>query len=473
MLNYIWAFLIISGLLVAGLLGRITGDSGVIKLALDGSDKAITLALGLVGIMTFWMGTLRLLEKAGILDLLARLLAPVLSRLFPDVPKGHAALHAIIMNWTANMLGLGNMATPMGLKAMSQLQELNPHKQHASNSMATFLALNTGAFTLIPMTVINYMNAAGMKDSQQIILPTILASLCATIAAVCAAKLLQGLPMFAIRPEDIVAAETAAQGETAASASSGRVGGMGKVALWALAIAFIGIAILEIGPKEWRGELLQTTGIQALVDNAAKSKAPAATPAPSTISNPPPTIPLPPEPVWRRTMNGVSGMAIPAILLLAIGLSLAKGAKVYEEFIEGAKEGFATAIRIMPFLVAMFAALAIFRGSGMLMLLQAWLSPALAYIGFPADLLPLALMRPLSGSGASAILNEILAQPDISSVVKYTAGILYGSTETTFYVIAVYFGSVGIRRVRHALAAGLCADFIGMVAAVVIGRLMF
>jgi spore maturation protein SpmB len=253
------------------------------------------------------------------------------------------------------------------------------------------------------------------------------------------------------------------------------MGGMAKGMLMALGVAFVGIAALEIGPREWRGAVLQGSGIKALVDEAQATKAVAVAVAkPGVVTGvSAPVVVVAEEPAWRRMMNGVSGMAIPAILLLAIGLSLAKGVKVYEEFIDGAKEGFTTAIRIMPFLVAMFAALAVFRGSGMLMLLQAWLSPALAFVGFPADLLPLALMRPLSGSGASAILNEILAQPDISTAVKYTAGILFGSTETTFYVIAVYFGSVGIRRVRHALAAGLCADLVGMVAAVVIGRMMF
>ena len=176
---------------------------------------------------------------------------------------------------------------------------------------------------------------------------------------------------------------------------------------------------------------------------------------------------------WKKLFNGLSGLAIPAILLAAICVALARGVKVYEEFVEGAKEGFAVATRIMPFLVAMLAALALFRGSGMLMLIGHALSPVLNFLGFPVDLLPLALMRPLSGSGSLGILNDILTQPGLSEQIKFTAAILYGSTETTFYVIAVYFGSVGIRRVRHALAAGLTADLAGMTAAVIFGRLLF
>lgn len=460
MLNYIWTFLIVSGLLVAGLLGRFTGDSGVIAECLKMAEKAVmNIALPMAGMMMFWLGVLRVMEKAGLLEIIVRALSPVMRRLFPEVPAEHPALSAIVMNWTANMLGLGNMATPMGLKAMTALQELNPNKQHASNSMATFLALNTGAFTLIPMTVINYLNAAGVKNPYEIIVPTICSTACATVAAVMAAKFFQRLPMFQISASELAAAEAEAASEPQARPASSAM----KFLIAFVALSFAVIAVLELAPPSWRESLLTKTGIANVIAVAEKPAQAAVVEA--SASTEVPTI--------RRVMNGVSGLAIPGILLLTLCAAMGRGVKIYEEFVEGAKEGFAVVTRIMPFLVTMLAALAIFRASGMLNLLQSALRPVLSLIGFPVELLPLALMRPLSGSGATGLLNEILLNPQSSSLLKYTASILYGSTETTFYVIAVYFGSVGIRKVRHALAAGLTADLVGMTAAIVIGRLLF
>lgn len=463
MLNYIWAFLVMSGLLVAGLLGRLSGEAGVIAQALSAAEKAVmVIALPMAGMMMFWLGALRVMEKAGILEVIVRLLSPIMRRLFPEVPKEHPALSAIVMNWTANMLGLGNMATPMGLKAMSALQELNPHKSQASNSMATFLALNTGAFTLIPMTVINYLNAGGLKNPYEIIVPTICSTACATVAAVLAAKFFQRLGWFRIQPE---LEEAAPAGSPASTAESSGSNSMMKVLLAAVVLCFAGIVALELGPPEWRRDFLQSSGLASAMQHAT-----AAAPVVEAKAAAAQTAEIP---TLRRVMNGVSALAIPAVLLLALGVALARGVKVYEEFVEGAKEGFGVATRIMPFLVTMLAALGIFKASGMLALLQSSLRPVLSFIGFPVELLPLALMRPLSGSGATGLLNEILLNPGNSDLIKYTAGILYGSTETTFYVIAVYFGSVGIRRVRHALAAGLTADLAGMTAAILFGRLVF
>jgi spore maturation protein SpmA len=460
MLNYIWAFLVISGLLVAAILGRLGGDAGVIAEALKAAEKAVlNIALPMAGMMMFWLGVLRVMEKAGILEVIVRILAPIMRRLFPEVPKDHPALSAIVMNWTANMLGLGNMATPMGLKAMSALQELNPHKSQASNSMAIFLALNTGAFTLIPMTVINYLNASGLKNPYEIIVPTICSTACATVAAVFAAKFFQRLGWFKIQPELDAPTQTATQPSTTPAVAT-----WVKVLMAMTVLLFLNLGLLELGPPEWRSSLLKDTGIEALMAKVDSKIVGGAVQESATKLEPSPL---------RRIMNGVSTLAIPGVLILAFCIALSKGVKVYEEFVEGAKEGFGVATRIMPFLVTMLAALAIFKVSGMLSLLQSLLRPALSWIGFPVELLPLALMRPLSGSGATGLLNEILLNPSNSDLIKYTAGILYGSTETTFYVIAVYFGSVGIRRVRHALAAGLTADLAGMTAAILFGRLVF
>ena len=472
MLNYIWAYLFIIGLLVAGLVGKISGDGNVMSEAFAAAEKAVMgIALPLAGMMMFWMGTLKLLEKAGVLEAVVKFFSPILRRLFPEVPDGHPALGAMVMNWCANMLGLGNAATPLGLKAMNHLQEINPHKQSASNSMVTFLALNTGAFTLIPMTAIIYLNTAGMSEAPRIIMPTILATVCATIAAIIASKAFQSVPAFAQRPDDQDGARAEKKDDGAAGMSS-----MAKSLLLALVMLFAGIAVLEFGPSKWREDVTSTIGISKVLEAAdqrakeGKAKYEEMKKAKTTSAA---AASKDEQPVWRRVMDGASGLAIPAILLAAIGLSLARRVKVYEEFIEGAKEGFAVATRIMPFLVAMLAMLAVLRASGVFALLEHWMGPLLTLLGFPVELLSLGLMRPLSGSGASGILMEILTRPDLSEQVKYTAAIMYGSTETTFYVVAVYFGSVGIRKIRHALLAGLTADFVGMVAAVVFGRLLF
>lgn len=471
MLNYIWASLILIGLLVAGLLGRFTGEGGVITSALNMSRTAVMdIALPLAGMMMFWLGVMRLMEKAGLLEFAARALSPIMRRIFPDVPKDHPAMSAMIMNLAANMLGLGNNATPLGLKAMTHLQELNPHKDTASNAMVTFLALNTAAFTLIPMTVINYLSAAGVKGAYQIIVPTILATACTTLTAIFVAKALQNLPAFRIQPGPVdLPVENPAQPAPEAPVENRPMTSRGKFWLTVLLTLFAGGVVLELAAPSVRQSILDSTGLTQVLEAenqraaAAKASTQAASPDDAEAA----------AGLIRRLMNGASGVAIPLLLVITMGIALARGVKVYEEFVEGAKEGFAVAIRIMPFLVAMLAALAIFRSSGALLLLEYVLTPVLNLISFPVELLPMALMRPLSGSGSLGILNELLARNDILEYLKYTAAIMFGSTETTFYVLAVYFGSVSIRKTRHALAAGLTADVVGLTMSVVLGRLMF
>ncbi|MDZ4406313.1 nucleoside recognition domain-containing protein [Prosthecobacter sp.] len=467
MLNYIWAFLLLTGMCAAALLGNVSGDGGIVASILSKSKAAVMdIALPLAGLMIFWLGVMRVMEKAGLLELAARALSPIMRRLFPDVPRDHPAMSAMIMNLAANMLGLGNSATPLGLKAMTHLQELNPYKHTASNAMVTFLAMNTAAFTLVPMTAINYLNAAGVKGAHQIIVPTILATACTVVTAVVTAKLYGKLPMFAIQPDDSVES-TAAADQTAPV--SEKITPKRRFWLIALFVIFGACAVLEFMPATARESVLHATGLSQVVEKAKQKAAPAAKATPNSAAAEAPQI----EPAWKRFMNGGSGLAIPIVLVITLGVGMAKGVKVYEEFVEGAKEGFAVATRIMPFLVAMLAALAVFNSSGMLLLLEYMLRPVLGFIGFPVELLPMALMRPLTGSGSLGVLNDILLRPESSDLLKYTAAIMYGSTETTFYVLAVYFGSVGIRRIRHALAAGLTADVVGMGMAVIIGRMLF
>ena len=473
MLNSIWATLLFVGLIVAGLVGRVSGSGSVIDAAMKGAEKAVMgIALPLAGMMMFWLGVLRLLEKAGVLEAVVRMLSPLLRRIFPKVPTQHPAMSAMVMNLSANMLGLSNNATPLGLKAMGHLQELNPHKQTASNAMITFLALNTAAFTLIPMSAMNFLNAAGIPNSYRVILPTILATACASFGAAASALFLNRMPRFAPQPDEpeAVAGETK---DSAPVASSSGISRRARGWLTLLVGMFIAVSALELGPASWRATVLEKTGLSQVIQQAGERKTQAeaelARKKEQAAARPVQEDP----PAWRRVMDGASGLAIPAILILAVGFAWAKKVRVYEEFVEGAKEGFAVATRIMPYLVAMLAVLAILRESGAFLLLEHALAPLLGLIGFPVELLSLALMRPLSGSGSQGLLIEIITRSDLSETVKFTAAILYGSTETTFYVLTVYFGSVGIRRFRHALMAGLIGDFCGMASAVVFGRLLF
>lgn len=473
MLNSIWATLLFVGLIVAGLVGRVSGAGSVIDAAMKGAEKAVMgIALPLAGMMMFWLGVLRLLEKAGVLEAVVRVLSPLLRRVFPEVPTQHPAMSAMVMNLSANMLGLSNNATPLGLKAMGHLQELNPHKQTASNAMITFLALNTAAFTLIPMSAMNFLNAAGIPNSYRVILPTILATACASFGAAASALFLNRLPRFAPQPDEPEAAAC----ETAAAAPAASNSGVSRRArgwLTLLIGLFIVVSVLELGPPAWRASVLEKSGLSQVIHHAGERKAQAEAELARNKEQAALQASSEAAPAWRRVMDGASGLAIPAILIFAVGFAWAKKVRVYEEFVEGAKEGFAVATRIMPYLVAMLAVLAILRESGAFLLLEHALAPLLGLIGFPVELLSLALMRPLSGSGSQGLLIEIITRSDLSETVKFTAAILYGSTETTFYVLTVYFGSVGIRRFRHALMAGLIGDCCGMISAVVFGRLLF
>lgn len=472
MLNNIWATLLFIGLIVAGLVGRVSGEASVIDAAMKGARTAVMdIALPLAGMMMFWLGVLRLLEKAGVLAAFVRFLSPVLRRLFPQVPTEHPAMSAMVMNLSANMLGLSNNATPLGLKAMGHLQELNPHKQTASNAMVVFLALNTAAFTLIPMSAMNFLNAAGISNSYRVILPTILATACASVGAAMAALSFQRLPRFAPTPDEEEKPADKTEPTTPEVVGFSR---RAKIWLTILVSCFLGVSVLELGPTSWRAQVLESSGLGAVIEKAAQRKADAKAVIEQQAKAAATSAAAEVAPVtWRRVMDGASGLAIPAVLILAVGVAWARGVRVYEEFVEGAKEGFGVATRIMPYLVAMLAVLAILRESGAFLLLEYLLAPLLSLIGFPVELLSLALMRPLSGSGSQGLLIEILTRSDLTETVKFTAAILYGSTETTFYVLTVYFGSVGIRRFRHALLAGLTGDFFGMAAAVVFGRLLF
>jgi len=456
MLNAVWSFLLLCGLIVGAFLGTLKPSMDAVFAICQ--DVVMTIALPLAGKIMLWLGVLRVMEKAGLMEVIARALAPVLRLLFPEVPATHPAMGAMTMNISANLLGLGNSATPLGLKAMEHLQELNPHKRTATNAMCMFLAINTAGLTLIPFTAITFLSNGGMKNPYGIIFPTIAATGCAALIAVLTAKLLQGLSMFRVSRKDD------AEDEAEVGGKKKRPFHLTKLRLGvliAVAAAFAAGVLLQFVPATQEG-LFEKTGLKTVMQQeAAKKQAvqqQAAAKAP------------PKEPTW---IDKVSAMAIPLVLLVTVLVGLAKGVPIYEAAVDGAKEGFDIALRIMPFLVIMLSGITVFRASGALMLLEHVLRPLLDWIHLPVELLPMAIMRPLSGSGSSGLLNEMILRPEVSDFLKYTAAIMYGSTETTFYVLAVYFGSVGVTRIRHALAVGIIADIVGMTCAIALGWALF
>ncbi len=460
MLNWIWLGMITLGILVAALLGRLGGDEGIVVQTFDLVKVGVMgIALPLSALMMFWLGIMRLAEKSGCVAILARVIRPLMRRLFPEVPADHPAMGAMIMNMAANMLGLGNAATPLGLKAMQHLDELNPHKGTATNAMCTFLAINTSSVTLIPVTAIALLAAQGIADPYRIVSTTIGATLCSTLVAILAVKFFEKLPLFRVDPDTTSALAETERSDNAANTPR-PLGLHARLAVVAIFVIFAGIVALEWFPEKRAGlqDVLGLTEVVARLnaESTGLDEADAGDPG-----------------LWLNGLRAVSVVAIPFMLFFFTAFAAIRGVRVYEEFVEGAKEGFQVAIRIMPFLTAMLAALAIVRHSGLLFLLQSWMRPALDLIRFPAELVPMALMRPLSGSGSQGVLVELLTNNSVTDALKYTAATMFGSTETTFYVLAVYFGSVAVRRTRHALAAGLCADLAGVIAAVAICRVVF
>jgi spore maturation protein SpmB len=349
------------------------------------------------------------------------------------------------MNIAANMLGLGNAATPLGLRAMNDLEKLNPQPGTATNAMCTFLAINTSSVQLIPATAIAILAAKGAANPSAIVGTSLLATSCAAIAGVTAAKLLEKLRIFARGLEanlrmdpGVLADEAPAPVAEPALLPPHAPAGWGKAAL----IVFLLAAAVLFVRLAFFGDAGETDGTRH----------------PGS---------------FLRVISAISLLAVPFTLAFFPLYAAVRGIKVYEEFVEGAKEGFQVSLRIIPFLVAMLAAVYMFRGSGGLDLLTNALRPALAWIGFPPELLPLTLLRPLSGSGALALFSDLITHNNPDGLIARTAGTIMGSTETTFYVLAVYFGSVAVRRTRHAVAAGLTADLTGVIVSVAICRLMF
>jgi spore maturation protein SpmA len=438
MLNLIWLGLLLIGVLVAGITGQF---AAINQGALNAAKSAVMdVALPLCGAMTLWLGMVRLAEKSGLIQQIARFLRPILVRLFSDVPPDHPAMGSIVMNMAANMLGVSNAATPLGLRAMSQLNELNTKQGVATNAMCTFLAINTSSIQLLPATAINILAINGSKNPTGIVGSTLIATSFATLSAIVAVKFLQRLGPFRwerqMGTSTTMTAQLPQSNENAASKLPGA-----PWAPWVLAavlVFFLALFVPNAFPYLFRR--VAPPGFLGAI---------------------------------ATFFNALSPLAIPFLLTFFPLYAAGRRISVYTEFIEGAKEGFTITVRIVPYLVGMLVAIAVFRESGALDLLKDLLNPILNWFQFPSDLLPMVLIRPLSGSGSIAILNDLVKQLGPDNILSYMAATIYGSAETTFYVVAVYFGSVGITRTRHAIPAGLFADFVGVIASVLACRLLF
>ncbi len=426
-MNAIFLAIVLSGFLVTGYRQIVWVPDATHTVApmqtlttaiIEAAKSSVTLALGLIGVMALFLGLMKVAEAGGLLRIIARLVRPLMVRLFPEVPADHPAMGAMIMNMSANAMGLGNAATPFGIRAMQELNKLNPCPGTASNAMALFLAINTSSVTLLPTGVIALRASAGSLDPAGILPTTLFATLCSTTAAIVAAKVYQRF-----FPLSGTAASTGKPGETEISPAGAA----------------------EILPQDASRAYPAWASFLALAAIAA-------------------VIPL------AIVFGAAIGpWIVPGLMVTLLGFGAWRRVRVYEVFVDGAKEGFQVALRIIPYLVAILVAVAMFRASGALDMIIGAIGQYTALVGLPGEALPMALLRPLSGSGAYGVLAATIQDPVIGpdSYVGYLVSTLQGSTETTFYVLAVYFGAVQVHRVRHALAAGLTADFAGVAGAVV------
>jgi spore maturation protein SpmA len=407
-LNYIWIgfFLIafIVGLARLIFFGDMEVFPNMVKDTFAAAETGFTISLGLTGVLTLWLGLMKIGEKGGIVKIFARIVGPFFAKLFPELPKNHPAFASIFMNVSANMLGLDNAATPLGLKAMKEMQETNPKKDTASNAMIMFLVLNTSGLTILPISIMVYRTQMGAADPSDIFIPILLATYFSTLAGLISVALYQKINLL---NKTILAY-------------------LGGLTLLIFGIIYYFSTI----PKE------SIAGISSLVSN----------------------------------------ILLFSIIILFILLGIRKKVNIYETFIEGAKEGFQVAIKIIPFLVAILVAIGAFRASGAMDLLIDGIRQFFVFVGVNTDFieaLPTALMKPLSGSGARGMMVDAMSTYGADSFVGRVASTVQGSTDTTFYIIAVYFGSVGIKKSRYAVTCGLIADFVGIIAAILMAYLFF
>ena len=407
-LNYIWIAFFVIAFIVALVRLIFWGDFEVFPAMMDStfssSKTAFEISLGLTGVLSLWLGVMKIGEKGGVVNVLARLLSPLFVRLFPDVPKGHPVTGSIFMNIAANMLGLDNAATPLGLKAMEQLQEINPKKDTASNPMIMFLVLNTSGLTLIPVSILVYRAQMGAAQPTDVFIPILLATFFSTIMGVLITSLYQHINLF------------------------------NRTIILTLGGACVLVSSVIWGFSRLDGETMNIVS--------------------TTVAN----------------------ILLMMIIMAFILAGVFKKVNVYDAFIEGAKDGFTTAIRIIPYLVAILVGIGVFRASGAMDYVIQGIGSLVEACGIDSDFvaaLPTAMMKPLSGSGARGMMVDAMTTYGADSFVGRLSCVFQGSTDTTFYILAVYFGSVGIRYTRHAVACGLLADLAGIIAAIFISYLFF
>ena len=407
-LNYIWVAFFLVAFVIATVKLLFWGDYDVFPAMMDStfssSKTAFEISLGLTGVLSLWMGVMKVGEKGGVVNVLARLLSPVFTKLFPDIPKGHPVTGSIFMNIAANMLGLDNAATPLGLKAMEQMQELNTKKDTASNPMIMFLVLNTSGLTLIPVSIMVYRAQMGAAQPTDIFIPILLATFFSTIVGIIVTSLFQ------------------------------RINLLNRTMLFTLGGACTLVAAVIWGFSQMDSETMNR---------------------------------------WSTTVANILLMTIITGFIVA---GVRKKVNVYDAFIEGAKEGFTTAVRIIPYLVAILVGIGVFRASGAMDMLIGGLRACVDACGVDAqwvDAMPTALMKPLSGSGARGMMVDAMTTYGADSFVGRLSSVFQGSTDTTFYILAVYFGSVGVSKTRHAVTCGLLADLAGILAAIAVCYLFF
>ena len=436
MLNGLIVAVALASILLAAFTGQMQALTDAILISARG---AVDLAIGLVGVMAFFLGLMQVGEDAGLQRHLARIVGPVLQRLFPSVPVGSPAMSAIILNISANMLGLGNAATPFGIKAMEELNKLNSKPGTATNAMVMFLAINTSALSILPSGVVGLRASVGSSDAMGIWVPTWFASGCATVAAVTAVVLLSRLWVYRrTEPAPVTVAhrgEAAMTGtdNTGLTVDAPAVREAKPIRLWLGRLFWLVLALL-LARFIWGSRTAGTGGLVTDVTSA-----------------------------WM----------LPTLVAALVLYGWVRGVRVYDSLVEGAKQGFQVAIRIIPYLVVILVVVGMFRASGGIDLIVSVVSPFTELIGLPAEALPMALLRPLTGTGAFGVMAEAMTVHGPDSLIGYMVSTFQGSTETTFYTLAVYYGAVGIRETRHTVPACLLADTAGILAAVFIVNLMF
>lgn len=443
MLNGLFVFVVIASILLGASMGRMEEVTAAV---LDSAGDAVTLAIGLVGVMAFFLGLMRVAEDGGLLRKIARAIGPIMQRLFPTVPVDHPAMSAMILNISSNMLGLGNAATPFGIRAIEELDKLNGSKGTATNAMVLFLAINTAGLAILPSGVIGLRASLGSQDAAGILLSTWFASGCATVVGVLMATMLSRIPFYKRTEPPVLSPQLTGDDDLKSRMSQGDKNGsdmslvktptptpslsrrLAVVAFWVVFFVFF-VRHLVTSPFD-----------SSMLD------------------------------VIRGMM---SYWMLPALIAGLVLYGWSRGVRVYESLIAGAKQGFEVALRIIPYLVAILVAIGMFRAAGGIEFLTHIVGPITDFISMPAEALPMAILRPLSGSGAFGIMAEIMNTHGADSLIGYMVSTFQGSTETTFYTLAVYFGAVGILNTRHALPACLMADVAGILAAVFIVNLLF